>query len=110
MNVLITSLSAKVPLIQAFRDALDGGTLWGGDADPGCVGRYFCDRFWHMPRLSGGAEDAVLEFCVREEIRLLVPTRDGELSFFAALRERLEAQGCYSAVGAPTRWRPASTN
>ena len=104
-NVLISSLSRKVPLIDAVRNAQRaqgaGGFLWGGDVDPECVGRWFADGFWLMPRLSDpDAADAILEFCAGQDIALLVPTRDGELEFFAELRDSLEAAGTYVAVGA----------
>jgi carbamoyl-phosphate synthase large subunit len=103
-NVLVTSLSRKVPLLEALRAAQreqgGGGVLWGGDVDPECVGRWFADDFWPMPRLSEpDATDAVLEFCAHQEIALVVPTRDGELEFFAELRDSFEAGGTYVAVG-----------
>jgi carbamoyl-phosphate synthase large subunit len=100
VNVLVSSLSRKVPLVAAFRAALDGrGTLWGADVDPGCVGRYFVDSFWEMPPLSDpGAAQAVLGFCAQENIGLVIPTRDGELAFFAALRDELTA---YVPIGSP---------
>ena len=97
MNVLITSLSRKVPLVAAFRKA--GAFVWGADVDPGCVGRYFTDAFWEMPPLSApDAAEQLRGFCAREEIGLIVPTRDGELPFFAGLRDEL---GAYVSVGAP---------
>lgn len=99
MNVLVTSLSRKVPLLLALREALGDGDVWGGDVDPECVGRYFASRFWLMPRLSApDAAEAVRAFCADEQIDLLVPTRDGELAFFAALRGDL---GAYVPVGSP---------
>jgi len=106
LNVLVTSLSRKVPLLAAFRRALDersvDGFVWGGDTDPGCVGSYFSDRFWEMPPLSGdGADEAVMEFCARERIVLLIPTRDGELAWFAERRERLAEAGTCVPVGNP---------
>jgi len=100
VNIIICSLSRKVPLVEAFRAALAGrGTLWGGDVDAGCVGRYFVDRFWEMPPLAEpGAAQEVLRFCSQEEIGLVIPTRDGELSFFAALRDELPV---YVPIGTP---------
>jgi carbamoyl-phosphate synthase large subunit len=106
LNILITSLSRKVPLLNAVRQALtdsqSGGTVWGADSDPECVGRYFADRFWPMPTLDrDDAARRVLDFCAAEKIALLIPTRDGELPFFAALREQLAAQGTHTPVGDP---------
>ncbi len=106
MNILITSLSRKVPLLDAVREALldspGGGVVWGADSDPGCVGHYFADRFWPMPTLDrDDAARRVLDFCAEEEIGLVIPTRDGELPFFAELREQLAAQGTHAPVGSP---------
>lgn len=106
MNVLVTSLSRKVPLLAALRKALDhapaAGSVWGADSDPECVGRYFADRFWEMPPLSApGAPEELLRFCSQEEIGLVVPTRDGELALFAAQREALAERGVFAPVGSP---------
>lgn len=76
--------------------------MWGADSDPECVGRYFVDRFWDMPLLDRqDAPDQLLDFCVREKIGLLIPTRDGELPFLATLRDQLEDQGTYTPIGSP---------
>jgi carbamoyl-phosphate synthase large subunit len=104
VNVLLTSLSRKVPLLAAFRRALSessgGGQVWGADSDPECVGRYFSDRFWEMPALAEpAAPERLAQFCAEERIGLLVPTRDGELAVMATLRERLAAAGTHVAVG-----------
>ena len=92
MNVLITSVSRKVPLVQAFREA--GATVWGADADPECVARYFADHFWEMPP---PAAEPLRRFCERHRIELVIPTRDGELAFFAEHRDDLPA---YVSIGA----------
>jgi carbamoyl-phosphate synthase large subunit len=97
LNALITSLSRKVPLVEALRGAVgEAGLVWGADSDPECVGRPFVDRFWEMPPL---AEADVAGFCAREVIGLVVPTRDGELAAFAELRDGLD--GTWVAVGTP---------
>lgn len=104
MNVLVTSLSRKVPLLEVVRQALRsspaGGVLWGADADPECVGRYFADRFWEMPPLSEpDASQRLLEFCSGQRIGLLIPTRDGELPLLAELRDELAERGTYVPIG-----------
>jgi carbamoyl-phosphate synthase large subunit len=105
VNVLVTSVSRKVPLVAALRAAVEeagGGAVWGADADPECVARYFTDRFWAMPRLSDpDAAGALRRFCAEQAIGLLVPTRDGELPFFAARREDFAAAGTYVPIGTP---------
>lgn len=104
LNILVTSLSRKVPLLLAVQRALAesprDGLVWGADSDPECVGRYFADRFWEMPPLSDpGARDGLLEFCASEAIGLLIPTRDGELTFLAGLRDELAERGTHVPIG-----------
>jgi carbamoyl-phosphate synthase large subunit len=102
LNVLITSLSRKVPLLKAIRQALNtsagDGLVWGADSDPECVGRYFVDRFWNVQSLENTSHK-LSDFCAKEEIDLLIPTRDGELAFFATMRDQLAEQGTYTPVG-----------
>jgi len=106
VNILVSSVSRKVPLLEALREPLvetrSGGLLWGADADAECVGRYFVDRFWEMPRLAtSGASEQLLRFCSEQEISLVVPTRDGELPLFATLRDDLAEGGTYVPIGTP---------
>lgn len=106
MNVLITSLSRKVPLLTAVQQALQNsgasGAVWGADSDPECVGRYFADQFWEMSQLDNrDALQELLELCAREAIGLVIPTRDGELPLLAARQDELAKQGTYTPIGSP---------
>ncbi len=105
MNVLVTSISRKVPLLQALRTALGRnipeGRLHGADADPDCIGRHFVDRFWAMPPLTSLTLEELLVYCRTHAIGAIVPTRDGELPFLAAARESLAADGVSVMVSAP---------
>jgi carbamoyl-phosphate synthase large subunit len=96
-SVLLSSVSAKVPLAIRFRRAMDeigvDGRLWGADLDPLCVGRYFVDDFWRMAPLSELTPSDLKSFCREHSIRLIVPTRDGELLYFAAIRHEMESLG-----------------
>ena len=55
MNILVTSISRKVPLLLAVKAA--GRklgrevTVTGADLDPACPGRYLSRFFWLMPPL-----------------------------------------------------------
>lgn len=105
VGVLVTSVSRKVPLLLAFREAFLAtgieGSLWGADADPGAPGAHEADRFWFMPPLDELTDESFLDFCRRQRIRLVVPTRDGELHRLAALREWFEQEGIRVAVSPP---------
>jgi carbamoyl-phosphate synthase large subunit len=105
INVLVTSISKKVPLLQAVRKALSklGGNnrLFGADLDPNCIGRYFVDEFWQMPRTSELPAETLIDYCRANGIRAIIPTRDGELGFFAALADRLRNEGIHVMVSSP---------
>ena len=97
MNVLITSVSRKVSLVKAFSRALSeegGGKVIAIDASPKSAALYFADKAYIVP--AGLGEEflgVVQNICIKHEIKLLVPTRDEELPFFAEERERLNDIG-----------------
>ncbi|MEM9325431.1 MAG: NAD-dependent epimerase/dehydratase family protein [Bacteroidota bacterium] len=101
-NVLMTSISKKVPLISAVRMAVskvsDGARVIGGDINEHCVGRNFVDAFWHMPRLSELSVETLVQYCKKADVGLIIPTRDGELQYFAEHKEVLNAQGIHVMV------------
>lgn len=96
-NTLVTSVAAKVPLVKALRNAYERlgneGKIVGADANPGCVAMYFVDSFWSMPRLDDLTVEELIHFCQVEKIRCIIPTRDGELLYFAEHKDRLNAVG-----------------
>lgn len=87
MNVLITSASRKVSLVRAFQQALtqEGeGKVIAVDISPLAPALYFADEHYLVPP-SNDPEflTTILNLCKKLSIRLLIPTRDEELSFFA---------------------------
>jgi len=97
INTLITSISAKVQLIELFASALGaypGSRLVGADADPLAAARHNVDAFAHLPADDDpGYGDAIVDLCTRHQIRLIIPTRDNELVPLARLKPRLDAIG-----------------
>ena len=106
MNLLVTSISRKVPMIESLRRALGrvapGALLWGGDSDPRAVARPFVDAFWEMPQLADLGLDDLLHFCVRNDVGWIVPSRDGELEPFAHWREELASRGVRMMISSPS--------
>ncbi len=97
MNVLITSASRKVSLVRAFQKAVEetgGGRVIAVDASPLAAALYLADAHLLVPRLE---EEAFLpdlvDLCQREEVGLLIPTRDEELPFFAKHQEDFSEVG-----------------
>lgn len=96
-NVFISSISKKIPLIQAARDALNrfspNSLIIGGDLDPKCLGQYFVDRFWQMPSIKELTIHELIAYCQKEDVQFIIPTRDGELSFYAEHQMTLQKEG-----------------
>lgn len=96
-NVLVSSASKKVPLVRAVRQAArklhPAIEIHAGDADPAAPARYVADRFWRMPPTADATTDEILEGCLERGIRVVIPTRDGELPFWARHRERFATAG-----------------
>ena len=96
MNVLITSAAAKVLLVQAFTKAasMRGGKIFTADLQPICAAACFSAGHFALQRIDQpGAIEQIEEICTNNAIQLIVPTRDGELSFFARHKERLSVKG-----------------
>ena len=104
-NVLITSLSKKVPLAKAVKKAAQKfGThvkVYGGDVDENCMGRHFVDEFWHMPRINNLTNELLLAYCKANQITTIIPTRDGELAFWAGKKAFLKEEGITLMISEP---------
>lgn len=96
-GVLVSSASGKAPLIRALQAAaqrLPGGArIWAGDTDPLAPARWEADAFWHMPPLSDEAPSELIRQCQARGITIVLPTRDGELTFWARHRETFAQAG-----------------
>jgi len=95
--VLMTSAGRKVPLLRALRDAarrLDPqADVIAGDLAAEAPARQFADQFWQMPAPGDLPLEAFLTECRRRNVRTILPTRDGELPFWASAKSTLEAGG-----------------
>lgn len=96
-NVLVTSVAAKVPLVRSLRQGMQkmggAGKVTGGDTDANCIARHFTDSFWRMPPLPNLTPQDLIDYCRSYNITRVIPTRDGELPFFAAHKHRLAESG-----------------
>jgi len=96
-HVLITSISKKIPLIKAVERGVKkistSINIYGGDTDDNCIGKHFVDSFWKMPKLNNLSSKELLQYCNENNIGLIIPTRDGELEYFAMLKNELKAGG-----------------
>jgi carbamoyl-phosphate synthase large subunit len=98
LNILITSISRKIWLIKAFKDALreEGirGKIISSDISLLSAGLYVSDKHYIThPSTAEGFISEIIGICKKENIKLLVPTRNGELPVFAANKEKFEKKG-----------------
>ena len=96
-HVLVPSASNKVPMVRALKDAASklhpDCKVIAGDLDDSVLSRHVTDEFWKMPRTADTEVASLIAECRERGIRTIVPSRDGELLFWAENRERLAGQG-----------------
>ena len=104
-NVLVTSASRKAPLVRAMKGAAarisPGAAVIAGDVDPGAPARHAADGFWLMPRLDAVSPEELIAACRERGIGTVLPTRDGELMFWAKARAAFAAAGIDVIVSPP---------
>jgi len=107
LTVLFSSAGRRVALIQCFRDDARrlgvGVRLLAVDLDPAqSAACQAADACFPVPRCTdAGFIPAMLEICRRENVALLVPTIDTELSVLAAHRDDFAAIGTRVAISSP---------
>ena len=105
MNVLVSSASRKVPLVRAMQAAarqIDAkAQVIAGDMNPQALSASVADGFWLMPPTRDEALPQLLAGLKAHQIRCVLPTRDGELDFWARHAETLRAEGVEVIVSNP---------
>src|ERR671931_427931 len=95
ITVLVTASGAPgtAALLRALRmNGERGVRIVGTDMSPQAIGRYFCDRFYVVPRGGDPAfADAVLDIVRRENIDIVLPQSSFDLLGLAESRERFMA-------------------
>ena len=100
-NWLLTSAAAKVDLARRLRAALHEHhlRLHATDRSPFSAAFWFCDGHFPLPALHDPAFlDQLVAACSEREIRVVLPTRDADLLYFAAHRAELEAARIWPLV------------
>ena len=95
--ILISSASSKLPLFFSVRSSLERHNLEYkiivGDSNPLSLSSYFADDFWQMPSIEEITVSDFIEGCLERKIKLILPTRDGELEFYAKNYSLFEENG-----------------
>ena len=119
-NVLITAASRRVPLVNAFSRALaqlGAGRVVVTDVNPLSPAVYASERAYRVPLASDPHYiDEVLAIAVGEQVGVVIPTIDDELTMFASAGTGLPPLACASwsrrrrrRCSATTSWRPAGS-
>lgn len=86
-NLLITSASAKVPLVRAAMDAAaklhSEIRVIAGDLNSNVLTKYIAHEFWTMQPTRDENVPELIHECKQRGIRAILPTRDGELLFWS---------------------------
>ncbi|MBU1083661.1 MAG: ATP-grasp domain-containing protein [Candidatus Omnitrophota bacterium] len=105
VNVLITSASRKVWLVNAFKKALSTegkGKVVSVDSNGMSAALRVSDSHSLVPYSSD--DDfipSILEICLKEDIKLIVPTRDEELLLFAENSGKFMEKGIRVMISRP---------
>lgn len=96
-NILITSVSKKIPLIKCVINAAHkiklNISIIGGDVNSNSLGTYFVNSFWKMPTIEELNISHLIKYCKNHNINAVIPTRDGELLHFAGWKKELLENG-----------------
>lgn len=96
-NILITSISRKVPLIKAVKNAAaklnPGIRVYGTDLNRECIGKYFTDYFLNEGELTRMSKEKLLKVLKKHNVKYVIPTRDGELLFWSKQKNYLRKNG-----------------
>jgi len=91
MNILITSASRKVSLVNDFKKAISqegGGVVVAVDINTNSAALYFANYYYLVPETTSPEFTGVLNrICKTHSIDAIIPTRDEELLFFSENRE-----------------------
>jgi len=83
-NILITSISNKITLIDQLRNSTNFNIkIFGGDSNVNCIGKYFVEKFWKMPLIENLKIGKLIKYCKINKINYIIPTRDGDLIYFS---------------------------
>jgi carbamoyl-phosphate synthase large subunit len=102
LKVLVSSASHKIPLLGAMKKAAlrvdSDAKVIAGDLSGEVLAAYLADEFWKMPFTNDEMLESIIEGCKARSITVVLPTRDGELEFWARHLNRMKSEGIHVIV------------
>jgi carbamoyl-phosphate synthase large subunit len=97
INILLTSAGDKVPLVNSVLSTIAKSnldlTLVLGDKRKDALSFYFAKNNWVMPETNHDNLRSIIEGCLDRNIKLILPTRDGELEFYSEHSREFQQKG-----------------
>lgn len=95
MNILILSAGRRVELVQRFQRAAEKlditGKIIAADMSNLAPAVFFADKSYVVPQINDpGYLDQIIKICLKENIRLIIPTIDTELLLLSLNKQYIE--------------------
>ncbi|MEK8196574.1 ATP-grasp domain-containing protein [Lysinibacillus sp. FSL M8-0134] len=97
-SLLVLSAANKVPLLHIIKQSVPNIKLIAGDISSNVISRFFVDDFWEMPLLKDLEIDYFIANCKNQNVKYIIPTREGELLHFARWKESLKKEDIHVMV------------
>ena len=104
-NILVSSASRKISLVRSIIEAklrlAKEAAVYAGDIDDQAHAQFVCDGFVQLPKTTENNIEELLEVLEKHDVGLVIPTRDGELDFWARNRMTFENHGTAVLISDP---------
>lgn len=101
-NIAVTGVGGGVgqSVLRALRLSSLPWHVIGGDMSPWSAGIYTCHRGYIFPPARDASYvERLIQILVQEQVQILIPGTDPELSVLAEAKERLSSEGVLTIVG-----------
>ena len=101
-NVLYTCSSRKIHTIKWLEKTLlkkkSKIKIFLSDSNPNVISKYFGDFFWKSPEFKKKNFNKILNFLLKNQIKIIFPSSDKELNFWAEYRDILKKKKIFVMV------------
>ena len=101
-GILLTCSSRKIHTIDCLKLSLkkikSKTRLFLGDSNPNVISKNFSKHFWVMPDLQQSNFDKILKFLIEKKIKIIFPSSDLELLFWARNKNFLKKKKIFVMI------------
>lgn len=96
-NILVTSASSKIPLVNAMLTAAGAfnpeSIVFAGDSNPKALANFASKNFLELPKSNSENLKKIIEILREHEIKIILPSSDKDVEFFSENLEKFETEG-----------------